>query len=222
MAVVTKINGKVVSQQELDAWHERRVDLFGKDWFDPAKWERRSLPKIRTGKTFNRGKATAHHGFDKDTWAIVKRKARRAGVSLEGKTYYGQLARGSCDLRAFCSDESEVMKLAEIRARELGDVLNVHMPDGTVRKFGQPAKPVEKPKKYEVAEDIVDRYATYRSLDNPGLATNEKEYLDLKEVIREEITPEWIDPRHEHTDNPKSLMERAASMGAAVGASAGE
>src|SRR5690349_2241128 len=102
MTITYRLNGERVTKEQFDAHQKRREELFGKDYFDFKNWNGK-VPTIRTNDMFMRGKKNSEHtaeDFDRTTFTEYKRMAERAGVSTDGKFYFGQAARYAGDPEA--------------------------------------------------------------------------------------------------------------------------
>jgi hypothetical protein len=182
MSYTETVNGRKLNQRQMREWEKNRREVFGvtPPWECPG-----SAPSIRTNDTFMRGKK--HGAFldmtpeDQEECLAI---ARQAGVNPTGKFYYGQVARFKDDPLAWCGSDSDV--LARARAIKVRIELNGRVYD--YREKREQAKADT----YEVAPDIVERYAQMQIDDNPDLSPSEQQ--QLTESLREDITPQWIDP----------------------------
>lgn len=183
MTVVTYINGKPVSDEELEAWAQKRREIFGADRFDMAKWGGKA-PSIRTNDTFMRGKK---HGADLDmtdeTFAHYKRKAESAGVSTSGKHYYGSLATQPGDPEAWCGSADDAIAVA--RRKQMRIEINGRTHDFRPRYDDTPD---DEP--YEVAQDIVNREVNDQ-IKLEGGKVSKRRRQQIEEEIRDEITPSF-------------------------------
>lgn len=183
MSVETYINGRKVDDAELEAWHKRRVELFGAERFDMTKWGGKA-PSIRTNDTFMRGKK---HGADLDmtdeTFANYKRKAEAAGVSTSGKHYYGSVATRPGDPEAWCGSADEA--IAAAKRKEMLIEINGRTYDFR-RKYDD--TPDDEP--YRVADDIVEREVG-EQIKVEGGNVSKKRRRQIEEEIRDEITPSF-------------------------------
>lgn len=180
MSVVYKINGQNVSDKDADAWHAKRVAIFGEDYFDMSKWGGRA-PSVRTNDTFMRGKK---HGADLDmtdeTFAAYKRKAEAAGVSTSGKHYYGQVADKPGDPEAWCGSADDAIAAA----RRKGMLIEIN---GRTYDFRR--KYDDTPDdSYRVADDIVEREVAAQ-VNQEGGRVSAKRRREIEEEVREDITP---------------------------------
>lgn len=183
MSVIEKVNGQSLSKRAMRQWEKNRREVFGvvPPWECPG-----SAPTIRTNDTFMRGKKCgAFLDMTPEIQEECLAAARKAGVNPNGKFYYGQVARFDNDPLAWCGSDSDV--LARARALKVKIELNGRVYDYRERK----EEP--KPEAYEVAPDIVERYAQMQIDDNPDMTPTEQQ--QLKESLRENMTPQWIDPQ---------------------------
>ena len=183
MSVKTYINGKAASEEEIAAWQAKRVAIFGADRFDMSKWNGKA-PSIRTNDTFMRGKK---HGGDLDmtdeTFAHYKRKAEAAGVSVNGKHYYSQLATHPGDPEAWCGSADDAMAAA----RRKGMSLEIN---GRTHDFRQQYDDTPDDEPYEVAPDILNREVNDQ-IKQEGGNVSKKRRQQIEEEIRDEITPSF-------------------------------
>lgn len=182
MSYTETVNGRKLSNRAMRQWEKNRREVFGvvPPWECPG-----SAPAIRTNDTFMRDKK--HGGFLEmapDDQQEALRAAAEAGVSTTGKFYYGQVARFPRDPKAWCGSDSEV--LARAKALKLRIELN-----GRTYDYRQKYQEEPKADRYEVAPDIVERYSQMAIEDHPDLTP--KEQQELKESMREEMTPKWVD-----------------------------
>lgn len=178
----TYINGKAVTEAELDAWSQRRKEIFGADRFDMSKWGG-SAPSIRTNDTFMRGKK---HGGDLDmtdeTFAAYQRKAIAAGVSTSGKHYFGRLATSPGDPEAWVGSADEA--IATARRKEMLIEINGQTYDFRRTDDADDDAP------YEVAPDILKREVN-EQIAREGGRVSKKRREQIEHEVREDITPEF-------------------------------
>lgn len=153
MKVTRKINGRVVTERQWQAHFARRASIFG----DPCE---RMLaecapPPIRTNDTFMRGKRT------------------------NSRSYYGQLADFPGDERAWCADDSDVLR----RAKELKIKIELK---GVTHDFREKYTEIQE-RPYRVADDLVQEEVAARLEETGPLPATE--LSQLTEQVRREITP---------------------------------
>lgn len=114
--------------------------------------------------------------------AYYRQEAEKAGVNPKGKCYMPSLASRPGDPEAWISDLHDVKRICEQRGWGCEGAV-------TVKREDFDAAPKEG--KYEVADSIVERYTDEVIEANPGIAETPKERADLKEQVREKITPDY-------------------------------
>jgi len=141
-----------------------------------------STPTLFTETAFF-GRRGSDDGFGHDNRSriIARAKARRAGVSTEGKVFMPQLCRKGkpFDPQAWVGDVSDIKRAAA--------AANVNV-KGSIVNIKQPKMAVEM-RPYRVADDIVDRKVQDAIADNYGGKVDDKTYRTLKESVRDAITP---------------------------------
>jgi hypothetical protein len=183
VSVKTYINGKAVSDEELEAWQKRRVEIFGADRFDMSKWNGKA-PSVRTNDTFMRGKK---HGADLDmtdeTYEAYRQKAESAGVSTAGKYYFGKVATEVGDPEAWCGSADDA--IAAARRKEMLIEIN-----GRTYDFRRQYDDTPDDGEYQVAQDIVDREVS-EQVKIEGGKVSAKRRREIEQEIRDEITPSF-------------------------------
>lgn len=179
------LNDRLVTEQEIDAWFERRKEIFGADYFDFANWGGKA-PAVRTNDTFMRGKkqGVTTEDMSEDVMEEYRREAARHGVSTQNKFYFGSLATRHADPEAWCSSEDDVVATAK-RKKMAIDINGKKYDFRENRDVG--------PQEYAVSDDIVDRYTQQRIEEvDPKLANHPEQVAKVREQIRAEITPTTI------------------------------
>lgn len=119
-------------------------------------------------------------GMTPDYIDLLKKNAAEAGVSTSGKFYSFKLAERQADPRAWISGLDD----AKRRCVETGQGWE----EMGIKREDFDAHPRET---YEVDESIVDSYVQDAIDENPEIAPTPKERVELKEKIREKITPDF-------------------------------
>lgn len=133
----------------------------------------RSAPGLNgTDTAFFRGKHLNQGLEDNFMGERMRKLARRAGISIEGKVYIGQMAdkRGAEDPRAWVSDTSDIRRYCE----ETGAAC-----DGIVKVKGSAPPP---PVQVRLAEDIIQEKMQACLKKDPSRASN---LVELREEIIE-------------------------------------
>lgn len=183
MSVAYKINGKTVSEDEAQAWHARRVAIFGKDYFDMTKWNG-AAPSLRTNDTFMRGKKHgADLGMTDETFDYYRKKAEAAGVSVSGKHYYSQIATCPGDPEAWCGSADDA--IAAARRKNMEIEIN-----GRTHDFRPRYEDIPDDEKPDVAPDILHREVN-EQVKLEGGRVSAKRRQQIEEEIRDEITPTY-------------------------------
>ena len=115
-----------------------------------------------------------------------KQKAEAAGVSVKGKVYISQLANEPGDPRAWVSGRGDIQRICEERGWGVqGSGLNIKA-DNDV------APCVDPDAKYEVDDNVINSYCADLIEDNPEMVKNQQELDDLKESVRNKLSPEDV------------------------------
>lgn len=112
-----------------------------------------------------------------DEW---KRRGKEIGFSFSGKSFLHSAANGTWDFEAWISNRDEVGALHRKRGWGCEGMVEVKREDFD-------AHPNEGP--YQVADDLVEDHTNMAIMQNPEIAPTPKEKAELKEKIREQITP---------------------------------
>ncbi len=162
----------------------KRTDGNGKEML-----ETQTPPGAWTDRDFFKGKGTDQcrdNEMTEEDFAEYKAVANAAGVSTEGKTYIGSLARKVKDPEAWCSDFDDAKALA----RKRGDV-DLFRGGIKVVSAKEPENPPDE-EPYAVADNVVNRMADEAIAMNPDIE-HDIPREDLLDTIRENCTPEGID-----------------------------
>jgi len=175
-----KINGKTVTKAEWDRAGERHKRIYGDrlaEMLDAGQ-----CCSIRTNDTFMRGKKDQNcdQGLDPHMLASHKEIARRRGVSLEGKHWFGQLANAPDDMEGWCGSDSEV--LAKAKKEKILVELN-----GVVHDFREKYRDIPDDKQYAVDDKLVEKQVAIHAAELGSITPAERK--QLKEDLRREMTP---------------------------------
>lgn len=180
--IVYKINGQKVSKAEWERRGRRHKRIFGDRCAEML--EKQQPCAVRTNDTFMRGKKDQNcdQGLDNEMLAAHRAKASAAGVSLEGKHWFGSLAKSPTDLEGWCGSDSEV--LAKAKREKILVELNGVVHDYRDKYAEIPDKP------YAVDDTIIDRQAEVAASELGSLTPAER--VQLKEDIRRKMTPAYL------------------------------
>ena len=121
------------------------------------------------------GSQFANDPFAGDYYASV---AKKAGVSITGKKYLGQLAKYPGDPKAWVSCRGDVQQVCEERGWGSEGNVNVKMRE----RENPPSEAVP------IADDIVNK-EVIREL--AGQTVKVKEAMDVREKVTDRLTPKW-------------------------------
>lgn len=170
-----KINGKVVTKRQWDAYYKKRQQTLGIS-MEEILQSKTAPGTMNTDRAFLQGTGSQSltHGMGPVFAQRYYERARKAGISTSGKVYVSQLGTPDNPL-AWVSGLDDVKKSCEIQGKGC-DALGV--------------KPVIKDPGPDIplAEDIVQEEVAKRLMKNPDLAAkvmeNPEKLNDLKgEVI---------------------------------------
>lgn len=126
-----------------------------------------------TDTGFLKGKLL-NHGIENNEFGDeMRRKARKAGISIDGKVYNPQMARrglGVRDPRAWISDTTDIRRYCEQTGAGCSGAVNI--------KGSEP----EPPQQIRLAEDIIQEKMQQYLLKDPSKAAN---LMELREEIIE-------------------------------------
>jgi len=180
MKTAYRLNGRQVTKRQWDAHFRKRKAMFG----DPCErmLAEQAPPSVRTNDSFMRGKKDQNcdQGLDADMLASHREKARRSGVSLEGKHWFGTLASDPLDLEAWCGSDSEV--IAKARKEKILVELN-----GNVHDFREKYRDVPDDTPYRVDDTLVENQTAIHAEQLGAITPAERK--QLKEDLRREMTP---------------------------------
>jgi len=180
MAYSVTLNGKKVSSDspEWKAYSERTKHRFAE------MCEARQAPGAKTDREFFKGVGhdpLRDNEMDEEVYSAHKAKAASMGMSIENKKYFGSLADGPLDMKAWRDDFGGVQKLAA----EQGGTLDRRTMEVTYEEQEVEEKP------YAVADCVIERLADEQIAENPDLAHSDR--TELEETIRADVTPEDIE-----------------------------
>lgn len=142
------------------------------------------IPAIRTDATFFAGKATIDLPDKSPLTKLYKQRAAAAGVSTQGKHYFGKIADSMGDPEAWVSSRADIKRVCEKRG------WGCEGPGIKVRPAVGPDEPGPYEKPYRVADDVVSEAAELR-IEKDGLTDlTPKEKTRLREQVRSQITPD--------------------------------
>lgn len=182
MEVVYKINGREVSEAELEATR------------DPARLQDilayRQFPGVVTNDTFLAGQKLNGAQFNTDLeYRLYSRELKARGGSTAGKYYSHQLARYPGDPEAWVGSASDVSRVARERGWTVqGSGVNVKRNKDCLGNEPE----------YGVADDIIDKEVEMTLSQNPEIAPTPKE----RERFRAELKQKR-QPHHANDGKPK-------------------
>lgn len=141
-------------------------------------------PALRTDVSFLQGHSNGNQ-FAKNPkqGAAYAARAKRAGVSTQGKIYLHGLARYPGDPEAWVGDRSDVSRVLERRNWSARGVVS--------RTSREPENPPVLGCPGGVAEDILDSEVDSIVQQEPEAAPTHKERVALKEKLRAKRRPHW-------------------------------
>lgn len=148
----------------------------------------RQGPALRTDAAFLQGHSNGNQfaggGMQERIGNFYASRARKAGVSTQGKIYLGGLAAFPGDPKAWVADRGDVEKVLDERGWSAAGSVN--------RQKREPEREVDVRVKGGVAPDILDREVARAIAKEPEIAPTPRERRALREKIRQRIKPHWV------------------------------
>jgi hypothetical protein len=195
MEVTYKINGRVVTEAELEASRDpsRLQDIL----------ESRCFPGVNTNDTFMAGRKLSGSQFTNEAeFNFYTKRLRDQGGSPAGKYYMHQLAREAGDPEAWVSSAGDVESVARKRGWSVkGAGINVQR--------SKECLGIEP--EYGIADDIVDTELQQTLSKNPEIAPTPKEKARLRAEIKQARQPHYTnDDKPKKKKTPKPIVSLGA------------
>lgn len=154
----------------------------------------RQAPGIKTDTILTSGWGS-NPGFEDDPmgqlmYRMAKRKAEKAGVSIQGKRYMSGLATEPLDPGAWVSSgdgfQGDVKRIAAAKGLKVTGAINY-----TPADYDDHPGCADADAPYKVSEKLVSERVEDLCGDNPELAPTPREKADLHERVREQLSPDY-------------------------------